>query len=428
MFRLKWLHILLVFIAVGFLGVIVYQVPWVEKRLSWRFDIAQTYIRGVLQPAGPIPTPRSTTGDPIAPSKTSSPSPTPVEVIPEPTGKTPVPASLTPTTSFTPAPSLTPTLIPAQVELPAPDWERQDWNNCGPAALSMYLNYYGWEGDQFSISSVLKPRREDRNVNVEELVHYARNYAGWLQTQFRVGGDIQLLKEFVAARIPVLIESSFYFEGAYWPNDDLWAAHYLLVNGYDDARERFTVQDTFYGPHQTLSYRTLDEYWQPFNRVYILSYLPSQEEAVRSILGSNWNETTNRQNALKAAQTEIDSDPKDAFAWFNLGTNLLYFERYEEAAEAYDQARTIGWPQRMLRYQFGPFFAYFHTNRTEDLLTLAEYALERTYNSEEALLWRGWARYREGDFNGAVSDFQAALDANYLYQDAQYALDFVTGQ
>ncbi len=48
-----------------------------------------------------------------------------------------------------------------------------------------------------------------------------------------------------------------------------------------------------------------------------------------------------------------------------------------------------GLPQRMLRYQFGPFLAYFNALRTEDLLALTDYALDRTANSEEALLWRG---------------------------------------
>jgi tetratricopeptide (TPR) repeat protein len=237
-----------------------------------------------------------------------------------------------------------------------------------------------------------------------------------------------MLKELIAAEIPVLVEASFFFDGAYWPNDDLWAAHYLLVNAYDEVKGTFTVQDTFHGANQVLSYETLDSYWKPFNRVFILSYLPYQAEAVKEILGDGWDEAANRQDAIETARVEIETDPKDAYAWFNLGTNLLYFERYEEAANAYDQARIIGWPQRMLRYQFGPFFAYFHTGRTDDLLALAEYALQRTPNSEEALLWRGWGRYREGDINGAVSDFQAALEANYLYLDAQYALDFVTGQ
>lgn len=436
MSRSKWLPFLGVLVFLVLIAILLYRVPWVEKRLSWRLDIAQTYIRGILQPAGAVPTPIYTSISMVSPTRQPSPTSSLTPRESSPATKTPQPDSLeidtplpvTPTASATLLPTPTPTAIPDRVVLDPPPWEKQDWNNCGPAALSMYLNYYGWEGDQYTIASVLKPKREDRNVNVEELVHYARNYAGWLQTQFWVGGDTGLLRKFIAAGIPVLIEASFTFEGPYWPNDDLWAAHYLLVTGYDQEKDRFTVQDTFYGPDQVLSTRTLDEYWQPFNRVYILSYLPGQEETVEEILGASWDEGTNRQQAIETAQAEIDADPQDAYAWFNLGTNLLYFERYEDAAAAYDQARRIGWPQRMLRYQFGPFFAYFHTNRIDDLLALAEYALERTYNSEEALLWRGWGRYRQGDYNGAIADFQAALEANYLYQDAVYALDFVTGQ
>jgi tetratricopeptide (TPR) repeat protein len=103
----------------------------------------------------------------------------------------------------------------------------------------------------------------------------------------------------------------------------------------------------------------------------------------------------------------------------------LYFEQYQDAALAYDEARNIGWPQRMLRYQFGPFFAYFFGGRNDDLLVLTEYALQRTPNSEETLLWRGWGKYRAGDTPGAISDFQAALAENPFYQDAEYAIEFV---
>jgi tetratricopeptide (TPR) repeat protein len=160
----------------------------------------------------------------------------------------------------------------------------------------------------------------------------------------------------------------------------------------------------------------------------MLVYLPDQEETVKSILRENWDEEANRQHALNAAQAEIDFDSADGYAWFNLGTNLLYFEKYQDAALAYDEARNIGWPQRMLRYQFGPFFAYFHSGRTEDVLTLTKYALQRTPNSEEALLWRGWAQYRNGDVNAALADFRAALDVNPNNWDAQYAIDFVLNQ
>ena len=81
----------------------------------------------------------------------------------------------------------------------------------------------------------------------------------------------------------------------------------------------------------------------------------------------------------------------------------------------------------MLRYQFGPFFAYFHTGRNEDLLALTEYALKRTPNAEEAMLWRGWALYRKGEVLEAQWMFQNALTEHPDYADALYALKFLQG-
>ncbi|MFZ0533039.1 MAG: C39 family peptidase [Anaerolineales bacterium] len=410
-------------LTIGILGVIglalvivfASQIPSVKARLSWRVDIAMTYLRGVIYPVKPFPTPAESV---ILPTQAASNTPASL-----PTLALDLPiATIAPTA--TPQPSPTP--IPAVVELPAPLWEQQGANNCGPATLALYLRYYGWEGNQDNIAQVVKPISEDRNVNPEELVYFVRTHAGWLSAEFRVGGDLQLLKQLIAAGFPVMIEESFYFDQPYWPNDDLWAAHYLLVTGYDDSAQTFTGQDSFHGPNQVVSYTTLDSYWQIFNRVYLLVYPPAQEEALKSILGDNWDPDLNRQHALEVSQSETQTEPNNAFTWFNLGSNLVYFERYGEAASAYDTARTLGLPQRMLRYQFGPFFAYFHAAMTTELLAVTNYALERTPNSEEALLWHGWALYRMGKKLEAVADWQKALEYHPGYQDAQYAIDFIS--
>lgn len=404
---MRFLRGLLILAAMLLLVILLYQVPAINSRLGWRLLAAEAYLRGVVNPIGEVPTPlaRSTVQLPTAfPTSTQAPS-TPVDSPP------------------TPSPS--PTMLPASVSLPSPQYEQQDWNSCGPAALTMYLRYYGWDGDQFAISQVVKPEREDRNVNPEELLYYTRNYAGWLNATFRVGGDLQLLKAFIAAGIPVMVESVFEFDDPYWPGDDLWAAHYLLLTGYDDASAAFTTQDTFRGPDRQVGYAQLDADWKPFNRVYMLVYTPEQEQTVQAILGPHWDLDANRQAALEAAQAETQADPQDAFAWFNLGSNYLYLEDYQAAAQAYDTARTLGLPQRMLRYQFGPFIAYFHTLRTEDLLALTDYALQVTYRSEEAWLWRGWALYRQGDGAGATEAFREAYWQNPLSLDAQYALEFI---
>jgi len=411
--KLTWTKIILFFAGLGILGILIYQLPPVNRRLSWRIDFAMAYVRGVIYPAGPVPTPLPPPAVGVTPQPSPSPTPT-------------IFATSTPTPAVTPTPTLSPTPVPASVSLPAPAWEKQDINNCGPATLTMYLRYYGWDGDQFAVDDVVKPQREDRNVNVEELTYFVRTHVGWLNIEYRVGGDLQVLKRLLAAGIPVMVEESFYFEEPYWPNDDLWAAHYNLLTGYDDASQTFTTQDSFYGSNQKVSYQKLDGYWQVFNRVYIMVFPPDKEAVVKSILGSDWDVDTNRQHALEMAQAETQSNPQNAFAWFNVGTNQVYFEDYPDAAAAYDKARELGLPQRMLRYQFGPFFAYFHTGRIDDLMALTEYALQRTPNAEEAHLWHGWALYRKGQKADAIAEFQKALEENPNYQDAQYALNFMS--
>jgi tetratricopeptide (TPR) repeat protein len=414
MWKRNLIIVLLLLVIIAALGGAVYQIPYVNQRLSWRIDFAMTYLRGVINPAGDVPTALP----PPAIAVTSHPQPTATELSVE----TEVVNSLpTPTATFT----ATPTPLPESITLTAPKWELQDINNCGPAALTMYLRYYGWAGNQVDIASVLKPQRHDRNVNVDELVYYVRNYAGWLSAEFRVAGNLHLLKTLLAAGIPVIVEETFYFDTAYWPNDDLWAAHYNLLTGYDDKEQIFISQDSYHGANQKVPYQQLDEYWQAFNRVYMVVYPVEQEGMVKSILGEDWDVEANRQHAIEISQAETKANPKNAFAWFNLGSSMVWFERYPDAAAAYDQARQIGIPQRMLRYQFGPFFAYFHTNRNEDLLALSQYALQRTPTSEEALLWHGWALYRNGEINKAIAEFQRALVENPNYLDAKNALEFV---
>ncbi|MBN1147743.1 MAG: C39 family peptidase [Anaerolineales bacterium] len=410
--KLTWSHFVFAAAGLALAAGIIYQFPPVRERLSWRIDFAWTYLRGLVNPIAPPPTALPDPDVFAASTPTQA-----ATLLPTPT--------VTPLPEFTATPLPSPTPLPSAVSLPSPAWERQDINNCGPASLTMYLRFYGWEGNQTDIADVLKPFREDRNVNVEELVYYVRTRAGWLNAEYRVGGSLALLKQLTAAGIPVMIEETFYFDEPYWVNDDLWAAHYQLVTGYDEAAQTFVGQDSFHGADQQIPYRSLDEYWQAFNRVYILIYLPHQEEIVKAILGPDWEPDANRQRALEVAQAETQSGPQNAFAWFNLGANLTYFERYIEATDAYDQARALGLPQRMLRYQFGPFIAYFHTGQLDDLLSLTEYALQVTPNSEEALLWHGWALYRQGKTKQAVENFQQALLENPNYLDAQYALDFV---
>ncbi len=407
-------------IALSIVGLIVfaillYQIPAINSRLSWRFEVARTYVRNVLHPVGNVPTAIPQPANTVAPTIAIQPTQT----------NDPQGASGVVTTIIPPTPTLAPP--PAQAFLNSPPYEKQTANNCGPAALSMMLHMFGWNGSQKDISDVIKPVNGDRNVNPEEMAFWVRNYAGWLRIEYRVGGDLETLKRLLAAAYPVIVESTTALnrEDSGWADDDLWAAHYLLLTGYDDTAQTFTAQDTYRGPDKTIPYAQLESEWKPFNYVYLIVYLPEQEEAIKTILGSNWDADLNRQRALELAQAATAADASDSFAWFNVGSNLVYFERYDEANAAYDTSRELGLPQRMFRYQFGPFLANFHANRNNDLLALTEYALQRTEMSEETWLWRGWALYRDGDLNGAIKAWRKALSVRPGYEDALYALNFV---
>ncbi|MDX1378998.1 MAG: C39 family peptidase [Anaerolineales bacterium] len=394
------------------LAITLLQIPAVNERVAWRYEVAKTYLRNVVNPVGDVPT--------AIPNPTSN-----VTSTPQAATETPAPTEQVLEPEAVPTSTLEPP--PPSAFLTPPEYEQQRPNNCGPAALSMMLRMYGWNGDQFDISEVIKPVNGDRNVNPEEMAFWVHNYAGWLRMDYRVGGDLETLKRLIAANYPVIIEGTTSLNpgDTGWPDDDLWAAHYLLLTGYDDATQTFTVQDTYRGPDQIVPYEQLLEEWKPFNYLYMVIYLPEEEPELERLLGSNWDPALNRQNSLIASQAAVEEDPFDAFAWFNLGSNLVYFERYQEANAAYDNAREIGLPQRMFRYQFGPFIANFHAHRTEDRLALTDYALQRTDMSEEAWLWHGWALARQGNTNGAVESWRRALSIHPGYEDALYALDFV---
>ena len=409
--------ILTISAALAVLGFCIYQNPRVNRFVNYRFNIAATYVRKLIHPVSNLPTPEV---------KNEAEIPAPEATIES--SLTPTP-KLTATPVLTPTATLVPTPIPAQIQLTPPEYDEardiQEMNNCGPATLAMYLRFFGWEGDQMDISRVIKPTRKDKNVNVEELVYYVRTEAGWLNAEFRVGGDLDVLKRVIAAGIPVMIEESFKTDRQWWIGDDQWAGHYLMITGYDDTTHEFTVHDSEVGPNQKMAYSVLFDNWQSFNHVYIMVYLPETEEDIKRALGEDWDVDTNRQKALDFAEAAARSDPENAFAWFNVGTNLTYFEKYHEAAVAYDTARTLGLPQRMLRYQFGPFIAYFHSLQTDEVMALTKYALEITDTSEEAMLWRGWAEYRRGNSGIALNYFREALLIRPDYVDANHAIDFV---
>ena len=315
----------------------------------------------------------------------------------------------TPTETPTPAPLYTPAQAAARLSGIRHEW--QTWNNCGPATLAMYLSYFGSPLDQATIGAVLRPFPDDKNVSPPELVQYAQSQG--YRAELFVNGSDDLLRALLSNGVPVLLETWHEAE----PNDGL--GHYRLLVGYDDTLQEWMLYDSYDAaglvstdPYQgiRMSYARLATWWKVFNRTFVLVY-PAEQEAVVATIMADAGVSVERMwnDAETLARAELAANDADAFAWFNLGSSLTAQGRTAEAAGAFDRARAIGLPWRMLWYQFTPFEAYLAEGRAQDVLALTDEVIQVTDSIEEIYYWRARALLATGDAAGARSAVQRAL-------------------
>jgi len=137
------------------------------------------------------------------------------------------------------------------------------------------------------------------------------------------------------------------------------------------------------------------------------------------------------ESAAIKAQYDLEVDPEDAFSWFNLGTSLTRMgeltgvaDYYQNGAVAFDKARQIGLPPRMLWYEFRLYIAYMKVGRYDDMLTIANAILsdQGGMNVEETYLYKGHALLYKGDVRGATSAYERAILLNENFYPAEIAL------
>ena len=384
-----------------------------------------------------IPGASEPTATPFPPTTTPTPQPThtPVATVAatetlEPTA-TPSPIPPTPTPAVTP--------LPATFFLEGLQNIPQAFNNCGPANVSIVLNYHGNDIAQEIVAATLKPNPNDRNVSpwqIAELVNggvIAPEGIAGLRATVRSGGTEVMLKQLITIGLPPVVERGIDFS-----DGEGWYGHYLTLFGYDDAAQTFNAMDTYAEPWapngEPFAYDDVLGSWQDFNYTFFVIYPEEREAEVLAIVGAE-DERAMWENTAAIAREQIRADGTDKFAWFNLGTSLtelgiLTGEAgfYEEGAAAFDEARKLDLPYRMLWYQHRPYMAYFKIGRNQDVIDLANATLETRggRNVEETYLWLGHALTATNDPLGAGNAYREALKVNTNFYPAQTALDWLT--
>ena len=417
----------LLILAILFLVLLALNLPTLWSKISNRFDTFRTQVTYLIDPPDQAVFIPAQAGTQIANQVTSTPKAT----------QLPGNASITPAKTATVLPATTP--LPTSAILSGVVYVDQHnrWNYCGPANLTMALNFWGWEGNRDDVAKIVKPGendpkldfiqrgKADKNVMPYEMVDFVNNQTD-LNAFQRYGGSADLLKKFLSNGIPVVIEKGYYERD--YTGKTTWMGHYLFVTGYDDSQGVFIVQDAYLKPGQNVQvkYADFDEGWRSFNYLFMLVYPNDKQSIVQDLAGELIDLDTSARVSLARAQNDVvGATGMDAyFAWFNIGTSHVQLAEYNDAATAFDKAfqiyalldeSDVQRPYRMMWYQTAPYKAYYYTQRYQDVIVLANTTLNETLDKptlEESLYWRAMAEIAIGDRYAGVSDLQKAVYYN----------------
>jgi tetratricopeptide (TPR) repeat protein len=394
--------------------VLIYNIPAVNDRLSWRIEALRTRIVYFFNP------------------------PEEAVFVPEENfAGTATALAQQPTRTPQPTPQATQVPLPPAVQLSGFTYVDQHnrWNYCGPANMTMALNYWGWLGDRDDVAAYVKPgigndsnRPEDKNVMPYEMEDFADSQVEGMAALTRMGGELQTLKQLLAAGFPVIVEKGYYTTDA--SGNYSWLGHYQFVTGYDDSAGEFIVQDTYEetgengtGMNMRWPYEDFLSAWRQFNFLFLVVYPEPQEAAVLEALGPWADEEWAFQHALEMAEadTQTLTGVDLYYAWFNVGTSHVRLLEYFDAVSAYDFAFSLyegldpdSRPYRMLWYQSWPYWAYYYSARYQDVINLANITLSTIDKPtlEESLYWRGLAYEAGGFLEQAIADYRETVRLN----------------
>ena len=323
-------------------------------------------------------------------------------------------------------PTSSPILTPTPTLIPIPDKKTldntyhifQSFNNCGPAALSMALSYYGIQVSQYELGSALRPYQvtngdnDDKSVTLNEIAEKAKEFG--LTPILRPMGDEEVIRQLIANDMPVITRT--------WTKPDEDIGHFRIIKGYDNERKIFIQDDSLQGKNLEYSYNDFEQLWKKFNYEYLVLVPSDKLELAKSIIGENIDEKLAWSNAVKNSENELHNDPEDIYARFNLSVayykigdfknSIMEFEKIESALSF-----------RTLWYQIDPIKAYFETGNYNKVFQITDRILNNQNRAfSELYILRGKSYQNLGQPELAREEFRKAVYYNESLKEAQELL------
>ncbi len=289
----------------------------------------------------------------------------------------------------------------------------QTYNNCGPATLSMLLDFYGLNFTQQQIADQLRPfnnpqgYNDDKSVTLDEMASFATNQN--LAAFKRANGDLDKIKKLTTNGIPVITIT--------WIDEKGGFGHYRIIKGYDDLKQEIIQDDSIFGQEKRVSYGEFMRLWQVFNYDYLVIVPAEKSELVKNILGEEADERVAFVNALKRSLAEQSN-----FAVFNQSINYYYLGQYDKSIQSFEQVQSKI-PYRLIWYQLEPVLAYQKNKNFDKVFSLTQQIIQSGNPSfSEIYQIRGEVYLEQSDKVQAKKEFEKALLYNKNYQPAKLSL------
>ena len=330
------------------------------------------------------------------------------------------PSVIAPTVSPTSQPQL---INPPQSKVLDNDYHVfQTFNNCGPAALSMALSYYGINVSQLVLGDELRPYQnpqgdnDDKSVTLEELGEKAKDFD--LIPYHRPNGNIDLIKLFLAYDIPVLARTLTKI------NEDI--GHYRVVKGYNDETQQIIQDDSLQNKNLWFSYDDFSLLWKQFNFEYLVLVPQDKEKIAEVILGEDKDPKVAWGKAATNARQQLVINPNDTYARFNLSVALYNIGNYQESVDEFEKVAPQ-LPFRTLWYQIEPIKAYYELGHYQRVFEITDKILNNWNRAFSELYFiRGQIYQKQGSIEAARQEFEKAVFYNQHFKPAKDELQLLT--
>jgi len=297
----------------------------------------------------------------------------------------------------------------------------QTFNNCGPAALSMALSYFGVNVSQQKLGEDLRPYQniqgdnDDKSVTLEELADKSKEY-GFIPYH-RPNGNIKLIKLFITYDIPIIARTLTK------ANEDI--GHYRVVKGYDETSGTIIQDDSLQGKNLEYLSGEFNILWEKFNYEYLVLVPNDKKEIAEMILGEDVDFKTSWSNAVKSAESQLAKNQNNIYTRFNLSIALYNVGNFKRSTEEFEKVENY-LPFRTLWYQIEPVLAYFELGNYQKVFDITDKILNNGNRAfSELYLIRGYAFQKEGNIQVAKEEFEKAVFYNRNYKKAKIALESV---